>query len=210
MGQLKDLTGKRFGKLTVLRRGERNDGHSSWWICQCDCGNIKEIRRSCLIKGFTKSCGCYNSDKAREHGRQMMTKHGWYGTRVYSIWHSIIDRCYNPNCPQYHHYGGRGIEMCREWREHPEAFCEWAIANGYTDELTIDRVDFNGNYEPNNCRWITMNKQQVNKRNNVRITYNGKTQCVAEWARELGVNQFNLYSRIYLGWTNPREILFGR
>lgn len=206
-----DLTGQRFGRLVALEPSERRDARrSTWWICKCDCGNTKEVRTTCLTKGFTKSCGCLRREKGVEHGRQMMTKHGWYGTRVYHIWRSIVDRCENPNCPQYRNYGGRGISMCREWRELPQAFCEWAMNNGYTDDLTIDRIDVNGNYEPSNCRWITIDEQQVNKRNNVLITYKDKTQCVAEWARELGVNQFNLYNRIYAGWTNPQEILFGR
>lgn len=210
MGELKDIRGQRFGRLTVLDLAERKDGHSSWWVCKCDCGNIKEVRRSCLVKGLTKSCGCYKRDKAREHGRKMMTKHGWYGTRVYNIWHQIVDRCDNPRSTQYRNYGERGIRICEEWRNHPERFCEWAMANGYEDGLSIDRIDVNGDYEPNNCRWITMEEQQTNKRNNVLITYKGKTQCIAEWSRELGVSYHRIYQRLNAGWTNPQEILFGR
>lgn len=210
MKQPIDLRGQRFGRLTVIDLAERKDGHTSWWVCKCDCGNVKEVRRSCLIKGFTKSCGCYNSEKAREHGKQMLTKHGWYGTRVYNIWRQIVDRCENPKCSQYKNYGGRGIRICQEWRESPQAFCEWAMLNGCTNALTIDRINVNGNYEPSNCRWITMVEQQTNKRNNVNITYNGKTQCVAEWSRELGVRQSRLYERVKAGWTNPYEILFGK
>ena len=210
MGNKVDLVGQKFGRLAVLERLPKNTGHSHWWLCQCDCGNIVEVRGRCLTKGETKSCGCYKRDYARKHGTQMFTKHGWYGTRLYSAWRRMIDRCENPNFPQYPNYGGRGIKVCDEWRKSPEKFCEWAMANGYADNLSIDRIDFNGDYEPSNCRWITMDEQQTNKRNNVRITYNGKTQCIAEWARELGVSQGNLYSRIRLGWTNPQEILFGR
>lgn len=211
MGKSLDLTGQRFGRLVALKKSERTDARrNTWWICQCDCGKIAEVRTVCLRRGTTKSCGCYNSEKAREHGKQMMTKHGWYGTRVYHIWHSIVDRCSNPKCPQYHNYGGRGIKMCDEWRQHPELFCEWAMANGYADNLSIDRIDANGNYEPSNCRWITMAEQQTNKRNNVLITYEDETHCVAEWARLLGVHQFNIYNRIYAGWTNPKEILLGK
>lgn len=205
-----DLRGQRFGRLTVLDLSPRKGGHSSWWWCKCDCGTVKEIRRSCLVKGMTKSCGCYKHDCAVAHGTQMMTKHGWYGTRLYGIWRGAIDRCENPKTEQYHNYGGRGIKICQEWRESPQAFCEWAMANGYADNLTLDRIDSNGDYEPSNCRWITMSEQQTNRRNNVLITYKGKTQCVAEWARELGVTQQNLYVRIRNGWTDPYEILFGR
>ena len=210
MGQLKDLTGQRFGRLTVLERAERNDGHSTWWVCKCDCGNIKEIRSSCLVKGSTKSCGCYNRDKAREHGRQMMTKHGWYGTRVYNILMQVKRRCNNPANSQYKYYGGRGIKVCDEWMNDPKAFCEWAMANGYADNLTIDRIDVNGNYEPSNCRWLTNAEQQINRRNNRMITYKDKTQCVAEWARELGMKPSIIHDRLRHGWTDPHEILFGR
>lgn len=205
-----DLRGRQFGRLTVVDESSRRDGHSSWWWCECECGKRVEVRRSCLMRGDTKSCGCLNSEKSAERGRKAMTKHGWYGTRVYHIWHSIVDRCESPNCSQYSNYGGRGIKVCDEWRSDPKAFCEWATANGYADNLSIDRIDVNGDYEPSNCRWITINEQQTNKRNNVKITYRGKTQCVAEWARELGVSQGNIYARIRLGWTSPQEILLGR
>lgn len=210
MANKEDLRGRRFGRLTVIDASPRKDGHSSWWVCQCDCGNIKEVSRSCLIRGASKSCGCLKHERAVAHGKQMMSKHGWYGTRVYSVWKRIIDRCENPSVPQYKNYGGRGIRMCDEWRNNPKAFCEWAIAHGYAEGLSLDRIDVNGDYEPNNCRWITMGKQQTNKRNNVTITFNGKTQCVAEWARELGLTQHRLYQRVKAGWTNPQEILFGR
>lgn len=205
-----DLQGRRFGRLTVINRSPRKDGHTSWWICKCDCGNIKEVRGTSLKNGNTKSCGCYRSECGVKHGKEMMTKHGWYGTRLYSIYRGVIDRCENPSCPQYYNYGGRGIKICEEWRKSPQAFCEWAVANGYSTGLTLDRVNTDGDYEPSNCRWITIEEQQVNKRNNVRITFNGKTQCVAEWAREFGVKKHRLYQRIKAGWTDPQEILFGR
>lgn len=211
MGKQLDLTGQRFGRLVALEKSNRTDARrSTWWICKCDCGTVKEVRTTCLTKGLAKSCGCLRREKGIEHGRQMFTKHGWYGTRVYHIWRSVKDRCTNPNLKQYPLYGGRGIKMCDEWANDPNAFCEWAMANGYADNLTIDRIDVNGNYEPSNCRWITIEEQQVNKRNNRLLTYNGKTQCVAEWARELKIDQFLIYNRIYAGWTNPQEILFGR
>lgn len=210
MGVLKDITGQKFGRLTVIELSPRKGGHTSWWWCKCDCGNIVEVGKNSLTSGNTKSCGCYGSEKARERGRQMLTKHGWYGTKLYHIWKNMVERCEKPYHSQYANYGERGISVAKEWRNSPKAFCEWAIANGYEDNLTIDRIDPNGNYEPNNCRWITMGEQQTNKRNNVNITYNGKTQCVAEWARELGLIQHRLYARVKAGWTNPQEILFGK
>lgn len=212
MPKKEDLRGRKFGRLTVIGEAKEHtyEGHSSWWLCKCECGNTLEVRRSCLVRGDTQSCGCLKKELLREHGRKMLTKHGWYGTRVYHIWHLIVDRCDNPNCSQYPNYGGRGIKLCSEWRNDPKAFCEWAMENGYRDDLTIDRIDFNGDYEPNNCRWITIDAQQTNKRNNVRITYQNKTQCASEWARELGISVGTIYARIRLGWTNPKEILLGR
>lgn len=210
MLNVNDICGKRFGRLVVIAPSPHKYKDGTRYICQCDCGNTKEVRRTCLLKGFTKSCGCLRREYAVEHGTQMMTKHGWYKSRPYRIWHLMIDRCENPNTEQYRNYGGRGIGVCREWRESPQAFCEWAVSNGYKDNLTLDRIDVNGNYEPSNCRWITIENQQCNKRNNVLVTYNGKTQCVAEWSRELGLKQHRLYARIKAGWTNPSEILFGK
>ena len=204
-----DLVGKKFGRLTVLEKMPKGKGES-WWLCECECGNRKVARGSSLKNGAVRSCGCLAKEVAREHGRKMMTKHGFYGTRLYSIFHGMVCRCTNPNDPQYKNYGERGIKVCDEWRHHPEAFCQWATSNGYTDDLTIDRIDCDGDYSPTNCRWVTMREQQTNKRNNVRITYKGETKCVAEWSRELGVPNYLLYHRINAGWTNPQEILFGR
>lgn len=205
-----NLQGQRFGRWVVLERSPKKGGHATWWKCRCDCGTVKEVNGYSLLRGDSKSCGCYHREQASIRGRKLLTKHGWYGTRVYEAWKRAKDRCENPRVEQYHNYGGRGIKMCQEWRESPQAFCEWAMANGYADNLSLDRIDPNGDYEPSNCRWITMSEQQTNKRNNVLITYKGKTQCVAEWARELGVTQQNLYVRIRKGWTDPYEILFGR
>ena len=205
-----DMTGQRFGRLTVVERSPRKDSHASWWICKCDCGNTKEVRRACLVKGETKSCGCLNSELSKKRMTKNMTKHGYYGTRLYRIWHQMKDRCYNRNAKHYSDYGGRGIRICDEWVDNPKAFIEWSLSHGYSDELTIDRTDNDKGYSPDNCRWVTGAKQQTNKRNNVMITFLGKTQCVAEWARELHINQQLIYGRIKRGWTNPTEIFYGR
>lgn len=210
MSIAEDLRGRKFGRLTVIERSERKDPNATWWVCKCDCGNTKEVRAGVLKKGETRSCGCLNRELAGRRGRDQFTKHGFYGTRIYNIWTGMKDRCYSEKCPQYKHYGGRGIRLCEEWANNPKNFCEWAMANGYKENLTIDRIDCNGDYSPNNCRWVTMDEQQRNKRNNRNITYNGKTQCVAAWARELGISHGTLFTRIYAGWTNPQEILFGR
>lgn len=209
MARKVELVGQRFGRFTVLERSNRTDGHTHWWICKCDCGNTKEVRGGSLLRGDTKSCGCLNREMAKERGKAMLTKHGWYGTRLYSIWHSMVDRCTNSKARNYNDYGGRGITVCEEWRNHPEQFCEWSVKNGYDDSLSIDRIDTNGNYEPANCQWISIEKQQQNKRNNINITLNGETHCLAEWARKLKLKPQTIYSRVYRGITNHEIILFG-
>ena len=131
-----------------------------------------------------------------------------YKTRLYAIWEHIIDRCYNPNSTSYHRYGGRGIYVCAEWRESSDSFISWALSNGYRDNLSIDRIDNNSNYCPANCRWVDMHTQSRNRNSNNNITWNGKTQCLADWAIELGMPSNTLCTRvkrwgIYGAFTTP-------
>lgn len=126
-------------------------------------------------------------------------KHGMYGTRLYHIWNGLNGRCNNPNNKDYANYGGRGISVCDEWRE-AQNFFDWAIDNGYSHELSLDRINTNGDYCPNNCRWITVNEQQRNKRNNRIIEYNGKKHCIAEWAELTGIPKQTIVSRLRYGW----------
>ena len=152
-----DIAGQKFGKLTAIEIADRikvNGKSIIRWRCLCECGEEVIVRRNGLGRD-TISCGCYNREKS--------TKHGAYKTRLYSIWSGIKDRCYNPICNGYKYYGGRGIDVCDEWREDFIAFRDWALANGYQDELTIDRIDVNGNYCPENCRWVTVKEQNRNK-----------------------------------------------
>ena len=132
-------------------------------------------------------------------------RHGMYGTRLYDIWANMIGRCKNPNNKDYPNYGGRGIFVCEEWKK-SDAFLEWSKENGYTDELTLDRIDTNKGYSPSNCRWITNAAQQRNKRNNRIISYNGESHCVAEWAEITGINVRTLDSRLRLGWSVERVL----
>lgn len=152
--KLIDLTGKRFGHLLVLHRADTN---TKWpyWTCKCDCGNIKDVSGSCLRRGITKSCGC-------SLGR---IKHGLSYTSLYNVYDGMKARCYNPEHNRYHCYGGRGIKICDEWLgEHGrDNFLTWAINNGYQKGLSIDRIDVNGNYEPDNCRWTTNSVQMFNR-----------------------------------------------
>lgn len=200
MGAKLDLTGQRFGKLTVLEECGRKNG-SVVWRCKCDCGNEVSVRANSLRKGKTMSCGCYNRD--------IITKHGMGRTRLHGIWSNMRHRCGNSQAINADRYIERGIKVCKEWANSFEAFAEWALANGYRDDLSIDRIDNNGNYEPSNCRWVTVKEQGRNKRNNVLITHNGETHCLSEWAEITNQPQGRLRMRYHRGWSDE-EILLGR
>lgn len=186
MKRIQDLTGLKFGKLTVLNfAGRKSSGKflKTFWVCKCECGNIKEIASGDLKNGHTTSCGCYHKklfgDVNRKHN--MANKCG----RIYQLWKSIKYRCNNPNNKSYKNYGGRGIKVCKEWQEDFKIFYDWAMQNGYKEEklsnglnrLTIDRIDNDGDYEPNNCRFVTNAENARNKgRKNERF-YKEKNYC---------------------------------
>ena len=158
-----DLTGCKFGRLTVEKRSGSNKRNEAMWLCKCDCGNEKIVVGKLLRNGHTKSCGCLRPDVITKHG---FAKHNQVD-RLYRVWKQIRCRCYNPKVKEYKYYGGRGIKMCEEWDDYSN-FREWALDNGYDEnakwgDCTIDRIDSNKNYEPNNCRWVNMKVQQNNK-----------------------------------------------
>lgn len=198
MSKLIDLTGQKFGRLTVIEKYGKYT--PTKWLCKCECGNEYIAIGNNLKRGFTKSCGCLQ----KEHPNG--TTHNLANTRLYNIWAGIKTRCKNPKSKAYKNYGARGITVCDEWANDFTAFHEWAMANGYQEGLTIDRIDANGNYEPSNCRWLTNAEQQNNRRNNHSITYNGETHTMAEWARILGINYHTLQTRLYRGWTIEKAI----
>ena len=187
----KDYTGFKTGTLTVIKPSKRTKNHQ-YWLCKCDCGNFKEVRADHLTDGRMQSCGCL---RYKLIGEKKKT-HGQCRTRIYRIYRNMLNRCYYKPFIEYHRYGGRGIIVCKEWLDNFINFYNWAMANGYSDELSIDRIDPNGNYEPNNCRWVTQQQQQNNKRCNHYITYNGETLSLADWSRKLNIPYWKISREI--------------
>lgn len=166
MPKLIDLTGKMFGRLLILERAEDyilpKGGRVTQWKCQCESKTIVVVAGNSLRRGLTKSCGCF-SEECRKATKNKT--HGDSKTRLFNIWCGMKQRCNNPNAPKYQNYGGRGIAVCDEWKNSFEKFRAWVLNNGYSDDLTIDRINNDGNYEPDNCRWATVTEQNQNKRN---------------------------------------------
>jgi hypothetical protein len=205
MGKRIDLIGKRFGKLTVIEKAP-NKGGKTRWLCSCDCGNTTIVPTNCLMRGHSKSCGCLISEILRERD----TSHGMYGTRLYRVWNNMKRRCYTESTPSYARYGGRGITVCAEWHDFKN-FHDWAVRNGYKEDAdygdcTIDRIDNNGDYCPENCRWVSMKQQQRNRGNNRLITHDGETKTVAEWSELLQMDSSVIKTRLYRGWDEDRAL----
>lgn len=196
--KLIDLTGETFGRLKVLKYV----GNSKW-LCQCSCGNQKVIYGKSLKNGRTVSCGCYNLERLR--GLPFVHK------RLYAIWGSMIQRTTNSKNPSACNYINRGISVCDEWRNF-DNFCQWALTNGYDEKAkshtcTLDRIDNDKGYEPNNCRWVSSKIQNRNNRRNKIYTYNNKTLCLKDWAFELNLNYSTLRHRIEKGMTFEQAIV---
>ena len=202
MGIVKDISGQRFGNLVAVKRtGKMDSGRHSIWLCKCDCGTEFEVSINNLSSGNTTSCGCI---RKLSNGVNSI-KHGKSNTRLYRIWHCMRNRCNNSKNPKHTVYFDRNITVCDEWLNDFRAFYDWSMANGYSDKLTIDRIDNDKGYNPDNCRWATQKEQQRNKRNNHNITYNGETHCLIEWCELLNLNYGKIKTRINdLNWNIER------
>lgn len=200
MSRLIDITGERYSRLLVLERAENTERGQAVWKCLCDCGNITYVRGGNLKSGAVKSCGCLLKDNAHR-------THGLSHTKIYGLWGNIKRRCYCPTISCYKYYGGRGIKMCDEWRDSFDAFYEWVKATRFDDSLTIERIDPNGDYCPENCTWANMTEQANNKRNNDFYTHNGETKSLTQWCYSLGLDYWLVRNRIKkLGWAFERAI----
>lgn len=203
MWRKNDYTGEKFGKWTVIGKAPnhitRGGYPVSMWDCVCECGTRRAVRGNDLRLGKSVSCGCSLAENPAAR------KHGAAGSHLYKVYYGMKARCYNPNNKNYKHYGGRGIEICEEWRSF-EAFAEWADKSGYVEGLTIERKDVNEGYCPQNCCWITQKEQTRNKRNTVYITAQGETKTLLEWAKQLNVPASMLKARQARGWTDEEII----
>lgn len=201
MGKYVDLTGQRFGRLVVLSPSKTRKYGQAFWVCQCDCGTIKELPTESLKKGTSKSCGCLQKERASAANK----KHGLYESRLYSIWANMIGRCDRPTSTGYKNYGGRGIRVCDEWHNF-QSFMQWAKQSGYDPSLkflkcSLDRIDANKDYSPDNCRWVDWETQQNNRRDTKKISYKGEQKTLAQFAKEYGIHSSTLRSRIKAGWS---------
>ena len=200
MAKLIDLTGRKIGRLLVVERACNDKWGGAYWVCRCNCGNYVVVRGSRLANGTTSSCGCFGDEVRLEP-----KSHGMSKTRIHHTWTAMKQRCLNKKDPSYNRYGGRGIKVCDEWIDF-ESFYKWAIDNGYREDLTIDRIDVDGDYTPENCRWTTRKVQNNNTSRNHYITYNGETKTVSEWAETQKLNKQTLRKRLSSGWDIEKSL----
>lgn len=189
-GSFEDLTDHRFVRLLVIERAP-NRGKRVYWLCRCDCGTVKEIRQDALRNGRASSCGCYQRD--------VVTKHGMWDSPEYGVWDSMLQRCESMSHHAYSQYGGRGIKVCERWHDFVAFYQDMYPKPSRWHSL--DRIDNDGDYSPNNCRWATKKQQSRNRNDNHVLTYHGQERCVAEWAEICGMKASALFMRLKSGWT---------
>lgn len=200
-----DLTEQRFGKLVAKKIVGKNSSGNYKWLCQCDCGNEKIVLQSNLRAGNTVSCGCHRKEIL------LHKTHGENHTDLYGVWHGMMLRCHTKSYRAYKWYGARGIIVCDHWHKY-ENFRDWANQNGYQKGLTIERINNNKGYSPDNCRWATTKEQQNNRRSNHLVTYNGETHNITQWGEITGLGFDTIARRLKNGWsiedtlTKPKRI----
>lgn len=195
MAERKNEVGNRYGRLRVVSYAGTNC-HNALWNCVCDCGN-KCVKLGVMLRsGRTKSCGCLHSETLSKRNKKYNVK---YPRRLYHSWHCMIERCEKEDNRYYYNYGGRGISVCEEWHNF-EVFATWALQNGYDESKTIDRINNDGNYCPENCKWSTKREQENNKRTNRKVEINGDVLNLSEWCEIFGISQVTVQSRLRYGW----------
>lgn len=197
-----DLTGRVFGRWHVGAYVRRPENTNAYWVCTCDCGNVREVAGYSLTMKKSLSCGCLQVERTSNANK----KHGMSHTPLFAVWNTMKQRCSNPNSEKYPRYGGRGITVCEEWRSSFLVFYNWATESGYRPDLSIDRIDNNGNYEPGNCHWASDSLQANNKSNNLMVAFRGKLFTLSELSKTSGINYGALKARIRRDWTAERAI----
>jgi len=180
---------EKYGRLTIIK--EVKGTRLRKFLCKCECGNMKTIYLGHLLSGNTKSCGCLKKDR----NVKVFTKHGLSKSRLYCVWSSMKDRCYRKKSNAYKNYGARGISVCDEWLDF-KPFTEWALSNGYQEDLTIERINNDGDYKPGNCTFVHLEKQSKNRRGLHSILFNGVTKTLSDWARSLNICHSSLRERL--------------
>jgi hypothetical protein len=191
-----ELTGQRFGRWLVLGRSHVGNHGVVMWLCRCDCGAEKTVKAALLRRGESKSCGCYHRERVTIHG---MTK-----TRTWKTWDSMFQRCENPNSPDYHRYGGRGIHVCERWHLFANFYADMGDR---PDGMSLDRIKVDLGYSPENCRWATESQQQRNRRDAVMVTWRGETKNIHDWSERLGIKMDTLKNRLGAGWPVERAMM---
>lgn len=186
--KVENIIGKRFDRLVVLENLGRKEHGTTVHRCLCDCGNVIEVPKGYLASRHQRSCGCLK--------KEITTKHNLCHTRIYQIFEDMKVRCYRPSFKYYKYYGGRGIKICEDWLNNFKNFYDWAMNNGYDETLTIERIDVNKDYCPNNCKWIPKSEQTKNTTRTKTITYNGQTKIASDWSRETGIPENTLLRRL--------------
>jgi hypothetical protein len=185
-----DLTNQKFGRLIAMNEHGKSVSNRVTWLCQCDCGREKIVESKKLVSGHTKSCGCLNTER--------ITKHGMSRTKIYNVWHDMINRTTNPLYKRWKDYGGRGITVCEQWRKFENFYADMG---GIPQDMTLERINNDEGYNPNNCKWASYHEQFQNRRTTKIIEFSGEKLSLTEWAKKTGISLSTLRGRLKLGWS---------